>query len=588
MSGFIPDETVAEVLRVTDIVEVVGAYLPLKQAGRSLKALCPFHTEKTPSFVVNPDRQIFYCFGCQEGGDVFRFVMRREGFTFPEAVRHLAERAGIPIPERHGRGQGDGRLRIFELQRAAAHHFSENLRRAPEAEKARSYLAGRGIGQALMDQFQLGYALDRWDGLLRSMAQRGFSISEMEAGGLIVPRRGKGGHYDRFRDRVIIPIADSTGKVIGFGGRALGGGEPKYLNSPETSIYRKGAHLYALHVASRSIRESGYAVLVEGFFDAIQLYGAGVAQAVATLGTALTAKQVELLSRYTDRVLFVFDPDRAGVQAAWRGLEIGVERGLTVGVVSLPAGEDPDLFIRKVGGEAFAERIAAAEDPIDFLLGRTHTEATPSFAGIDDRARAGHRVLDLIRRMDPGIRRTTYIQKLAGRLGVPEAAILADLSRLRSPGGAASPPEIVRARPAMPAAEKTLMQVLLLFPDVRAEVMASCCPETFTVPSLQAIARFFAAYRGDEAGLVAALNQHPDEEVRRVATELLVQPPEAYAEEPARVAADCLGRLRQEDIRRRTHAAQRAGDVEKARELLREKRNLQGTGGEAGENAYIT
>ncbi|MFN3476659.1 MAG: DNA primase, partial [Candidatus Methylomirabilales bacterium] len=241
MAGYIPDEIVERVIASSDIVEVIGSFVPLKKTGRSYKALCPFHAEKTPSFVVNPERQIFHCFGCGEGGDVVSFLMKREHFTFPEAVRYLAERSGIPIMALAG-GRGEERkLPLYEVHRMACDVFRQNLR-SPEGTRAREYLRTRGIDEEAEEGFLLGYALPSWDGLLRALGSQGFSPSLLASAGLVIPRSWRGGYYDRFRDRLMIPIQDATGRVIGFGGRSLDGSEPKYLNSPETPIYRKGSH----------------------------------------------------------------------------------------------------------------------------------------------------------------------------------------------------------------------------------------------------------------------------------------------------------------------------------------------------------
>lgn len=425
--GFIPEEVIDQILKASSIVEVIEGYLPLKQAGKYFRALCPFHSEKTPSFTVNAERQIFYCFGCAEGGDVFRFLMRREGFTFPEAVRHLAQRAGIAIPEKGRSRQADGLLKIYELQRLACDYFRKALT-GPGGIPAREVLSRRGVGAELVERFQLGYAGAEWEGLLRELTKRGFTVGQVEAAGLALPRQAGRGYYDRFRDRLMIPISDSTGKIVGFGGRALGDQPPKYMNSPETGVYKKGVHLYGLHLASRAIREARVALVVEGYFDAISLHGAGFPQTVAPLGTALTRDQVTLLHRYADKAILVFDPDPAGIQAAWRGLELLVAEDMGVAVVILPKGKDPDTFVRENGRDALQAQVEAAQDLVDFLL--TRAEEQTGLKGVDEKTAAARQVLRLIARMPEGVRRAKYVQKLAERLEVSERVVLAELSRL--------------------------------------------------------------------------------------------------------------------------------------------------------------
>ncbi|MGH7360249.1 MAG: DNA primase [Candidatus Methylomirabilales bacterium] len=573
MAGLIPSEIIAAVLSGTDIVDLIGGYLPLTRAGRSFKALCPFHSEKTPSFTVNPDRQIFHCFGCSEGGDAARFLMRREGFSFPEAIEFLAQRAGISLPRRRGGGreQEDGRLRLYEVQRAAAEYFRQSLQ-GNEGEGARAALAGRGILPETVERFQLGYAPDAWEGLVRFLTQRGFPPRVMEAGGLVIPRPGGKGHYDRFRDRLMIPIQDPAGKVLGFGGRALGVQEPKYLNSPETPLYRKGHQLFGLPVAARALREKGQAILVEGYFDCIALQQAGVSEAVAVLGTALTREQVLLLRRYVEHVTLVFDPDRAGLQAAWRGLELVMEAGLGASIVALPEGTDPDGFIRKEGTEPFRVLLASAQDLVDFVLG----QGTQS-SGVEGAARVADRVLAVLARLPDGIRKTRYVQKLAERLRVPEQAVLADLARLTlsrpprpEPGGAVLPP-----RPPVAPEEKLLLQLLLLFPVFRERVRGEA-------PAVQgevtrSILEILAGPEGrEEAPLARALAHHPREDVRHLASELLVADPGAFPE-PGRMLEDCIERIRRraerprlKELQQRIAEAARRGDREAESRLLAE------------------
>lgn len=566
--GFIPEEVIDQVLNASNIVEVIEGYLPLKQTGKYYRALCPFHTEKTPSFTVNPERQIFYCFGCGEGGDVFRFLMRREGFTFPEAVRHLAHRAGVPLPERGRDRRGEGLLKLYEVQRLACDFFRRALNN-PEGNEARKYLSQRGVDAGVVERYQLGYAVPEWEGLLRELTKRGLTTTQVEAAGLALPRQGGRGYYDRFRDRLMIPICDSTGKIVGFGGRAMGDQQPKYMNSPETAIYRKGIHLYGLHLAARAIREAGVALVVEGYFDAITLHGGGFPHTVASLGTALTPEQVSRLHRYAEKAVLVFDPDPAGIQAAWRGLELLVAEEMGVAVVVLPERKDPDNFVREFGKDALMERVTMAQDVVDFLLSRA--EERTGLKGVDEKAAAARQVLQLIARMPDGVRRAKYVQKLAERLGVAEGVILAELRRVGSPNLAspsAPPPSMD-----LPAVEKTLIQICLLFPDLRPIVSRTLRGEAFSAPPLQAIYRFLQEYTGGEESLARSLSHHPDPLVRQVAAGLFVQGEEEFID-PHRMAQDCLVRLQLQDIQDQLGKAREQGDLLRVKALLEQKRTL--------------
>ncbi|MEE9172594.1 MAG: DNA primase [candidate division NC10 bacterium] len=577
--GFIPEEVIDQILKASSIVEVIEGYLPLKQAGKYFRALCPFHSEKTPSFTVNAERQIFYCFGCAEGGDVFRFLMRREGFTFPEAVRHLAQRAGIAIPEKGRSRQADGLLKIYELQRLACDYFRKSLE-GPGGIQAREVLSRRGVGAELVERFQLGYAGAEWEGLLRELTKRGFTVGQVEAAGLALPRQAGRGYYDRFRDRLMIPISDSTGKIMGFGGRALGDQPPKYMNSPETVVYKKGVLLYGLHLASRAIREARVALVVEGYFDAISLHGAGFPQTVASLGTALTRDQVTLLHRYADKAILVFDPDPAGIQAAWRGLELLVAEDMGVAVVILPKGKDPDTFVRENGRDALQAQVEAAQDLVDFLLARA--EEQTGLKGVDEKTAAARQVLRLIARMPEGVRRAKYVQKLAERLEVSERVVLAELSRLgtsESPLTSGPPPSLE-----LPPVEKALIQMCLLFPDMRPLVWRTLRDEALSASPLRSIYWFLREYPGEEEDLARTLTHHPDPVVRQVAAELFVQGGEEFAD-PHRIVQDCLIRLKLQEIQGELKRARDQGDLLRVKALLEEKQALYG--GRISETDYI-
>jgi DNA primase len=616
----IPEEIIAEILRRTDIVELIGGYLPLKAAGRTHKALCPFHTEKTPSFVVNPERQIFHCFGCGEGGDAIAFLVKHERLTFPEAVRTLAERAGVSLPATRGGGaqDGEGRLPLLEVQRQALEHFRENLR-GPEGAAARRYLEGRGLTPAVIDRFQLGYALPRWDGLLRALKKRDHPDRLLEAAGLVVARQnatpkepggpgatastGRTGHYDRFRNRLMIPIWDVSGRVVGFGGRALDAGEVKYINSPETAVYRKGTHLYALNLAARAIRERDRAIVVEGYFDAIMLHAHGFDNAVATLGTALTTEQARLLGRYTRTVVLLFDPDAAGIEAARRNLEHLINVDLDWRIVLLSGGLDPDAFVRTHGAAVFSAALDGARDLVEFFLDRRVSSL--DFTDPVQRARAVDALVEVVGMIDNPIRREGYIQRVAQRTGITDRSLLeavarqrgrvgrqdagkrsdqSDLSDFQGPAGGLPP-----------SAEEQLIYIGLNYPAWRQRIAAALAPEDVRDPILRRI--FSEFIRGDDRGEPAAspgagrpLSLQSDDVQRRLSSLWARDPWSVAPGDPGdfetggegsetlrRTVDDCLARIsraraatERHALRQALEAADRRGDPEQALRLLAE------------------
>src|SRR5712692_5877667 len=351
-----------------DIVRVVGEYVRLKKSGQNFTGLCPFHSEKTPSFAVHPVKQIYHCFGCGVGGDVFSFVMAMDKCEFPEAVRAVAEKCGIPVPRPRERSpeerrENQQRTALVEIHREAAAFFARQLETTAEGKAARAYLEDRGLDAESVARFGLGYAPSGGDVLCRHLKQK-FAEKLLEISGLVV--RDPGGRlYDRFRRRIMFPIANESGKVVAFGGRALGDDLPKYLNSPETPIYSKSAVLYHLDRAKDALRQRDFAVLVEGYMDTISVARAGAANVIASCGTSLTETQTTLLGRFTRRVVVNYDPDTAGQAATERSLAILLEQGCDVRVLALPGGADPDKFIREQGAEAYRKLLEQAPAYVD-------------------------------------------------------------------------------------------------------------------------------------------------------------------------------------------------------------------------------
>lgn len=420
------DEFLQEVRDRNDIEDVVSEYVQLgRTSGSNRFGLCPFHSEKTPSFSVNRDKQIFYCFGCHKGGDVINFIMNIENLTFPESVEFLAKRANLEIPADPGDKGDNRRRRMAELNRAAARYFHECLR-GDSGGPAAAYMEKRKILPATAVHFGLGYAPDSWDSLRNAMRDQGFHDSEMYAAGLV--RKGKNGsYYDTFRGRLMFPVIDVRGTVIGFSGRVLGDGEPKYMNSPETLLYNKRKNLYALNFARKS--KKNYIILCEGNVDVISMHQAGFDSAVATLGTALTPEQARLLSRYTSEIILAYDSDGAGVRASQRAIGILEQLQVHVRVLQLPGAKDPDEYIRKFGQTSFENQILASADQMDYQLQKLldHYDLKQ-----DDQKIAFVRQAATLIAVQPGaVEREVYAMRIASMTGIKQEIIKNTVDRVR-------------------------------------------------------------------------------------------------------------------------------------------------------------
>ena len=430
-----------------DLVEIISGYVALKKSGQNYVGLCPFHGEKSPSFTVSPSKQLFHCFGCGAGGNLFTFLMKMEGLTFPEAVRSLSQRIGMVITESSASNpEARQKARLRSLLQLAAQRFHEQLLTDAKADKARAYLVKRGVNEAAIEAFGLGYALPGWDSLMTPLIRKGWTAQELMDAGLIIRRNDGSGYYDRFRDRVIFPIRDLQGQTLGFGARLLPGGsdgpdgkndnQPKYLNSPETALYSKGRILYGLDRARAAASRAGYLVVVEGYFDAIAPHQAGFSQVVATLGTALTSSHLTILQRLVPKVVLLFDPDPAGVNATLRTVDLFLEQGMEASVATLPAGDDPDSFLHRFGLPAFEERIAAAQPLLAFAVERT-LACTPH-GQIDGKKAVIRSLAPTLRKVQSRLELDHYIRLLAQRLEVSEASLRVDLAKA-APSPAAAP-----------------------------------------------------------------------------------------------------------------------------------------------------
>jgi DNA primase len=399
MAGRIPQHFINELIARADIVEIVGARVTLRKAGSNYKGLCPFHNEKTPSFTVSPTKGFYHCFGCGAHGTAISFLMSYENLSYPEAIEALAETLGLEVPREGGSPPARDNDDLYALLREADQIYRAALR---ESETAIAYLKQRGIDGTTAGRFAMGYAPPAWDTVLRALGTSEARVAKLVEAGLVVTN-DKGRRYDRFRDRIMFPIRNVRGQIIGFGGRVLGAGEPKYLNSPETPIFRKGHELYGLYEARQKPGRPDELIVVEGYLDVASLVQFGVENAVATLGTAATADNIRRLTRMTDRVIFCFDGDRAGRAAAWRALETALPFGggtVELKFLLLPEGEDPDSFVRGHGPEAFRQLAAAAMPLSDFLV--RELAARVDFGKVDGRSRFQAIAKPLLKRLPEG------------------------------------------------------------------------------------------------------------------------------------------------------------------------------------------
>jgi len=437
--AFIPEEVIAQVLERCDIVETIASYVPLKSAGRNFKANCPFHNEKTASFTVNPEKQIFRCFGCGVAGNVFTFVMKQERLEFPEVVRMLAAKVNVSIPESYSSDSSADNLRqkIFKVNELAVDYFCKNLLfdKSDTSEDARQYLKDRGFTLEAVKQFRIGLALNQWDGLLEYLKSKEIPLSLMEKAGLIIARNTGEGYYDRFRNRIIFPIADTRGHFRAFGARTLEIAAEqsdkvtaKYINSPETPIYIKGHHLYGFYLARQAISKEDAVILVEGYTDCVMPYQAGVTNIVASLGTALTVEQIRLLRRYTKNIFLLFDMDNAGEAAMLRSIDTLIEEGMNVRVANLDEGQDPDSFIRQHGVEAFRSRILEAQELFDYKLNILKQQYNVGL--VEGKTRISHDMLATISRFPDAIIQSEYIKRLAQELNIAEQALMTELKKI--------------------------------------------------------------------------------------------------------------------------------------------------------------
>ena len=581
------ERIIDEVQSLNDIVDIISGYLPLKRSGRTFKALCPFHQEKTPSFIVHPEKQIFHCFGCGAGGNVFSFLMKYENSTFPEALRSLAERAHITLPEPARRSSpeevSESEL-LYEVYRLAHEYYAANLKHPEKGKAARDYLRGRGFGEEILTEFPLGWATADWRGLLEFLSKRGIKDAVLYRSGLIV-RSKEGNPFDLFRGRLLFPIHNLQGKVIAFGGRGLANEMPKYLNSPESAIFRKRRELFGLHLTKRFVTQGESRMLiVEGYFDFLKVYRSGFKNVVATLGTSLTEDHVRVLKRFVQEALVIYDGDLACEAASLRGLEVFLEGEMSVKVAALPPGKDPDTFIDEKGPEAFKQLIDQAADFFDFkwqTLARRYRPSDPT-----GMLRISSEFLETLSKVKNPLLLDRYLKRLSELLRVGEDSLRGELAKLRGKAEsreARTKPEASVRTPSLSQfpEEGTLIALLLEEEGLRERAEASLELEDFKHPAAREL--FHILKEGRHSGVKIAysqvLNRVHDEGVKSFIAAHSLGDLEAREKEKA--FADCVRKIRHrrfdEHLERLRHAiqeAESAGARERVTGLLQEYRSL--------------
>src|SRR5215470_5424411 len=566
-----------EIRAGVDVVDLVGRFVNLRKAGQNFKGLCPFHAEKTPSFMVNPKKGIFHCFGCGVGGDVFGFLMRQDRLSFPEAVRVLAKQAGVALPEDRGASAGDsGREELYRVMEAAAAFYVERLWSAG-GERAREYLNKRGIASDVARRFGLGWAPEGWETIRGVLKQ--FSEDALVAAGLLVTRDNKPGTYDRFRGRLLFAIRDLQGRVVAFGGRGFGDEQPKYLNSPETPLYSKGNLLYAADLARDTIREKNRALLVEGYVDCLMAHQHGFTETVAALGTAFTPAQLGVLRRYCEEVVTFFDADAAGQKAAERAAELlepseagaawSVNRAGTfesggafrLKVALLPTGYDPDTFLREHGADGFTQRIVAARSLLAYALDRTISDPDGA-TGPRARSNAFARAALMLAKVADAEEAAGLSREAAAKLGVDATQLWIESqklqSALRKPGAVASKPASVERERAQ---DRTLVRLLLQHSPARAALLPITYDTDLASSALRAIV---AALRARPETTAESLLVDLDDPARSVLTALLLEEDHRFPEDPDVSIAGFRQRLeREHHLRRQREIAQNITDAQR-------------------------
>jgi DNA primase len=564
-------EIIEQVRQVSSIVEIASQYTSLRRRGRKHVGLCPFHSEKTPSFTVDEEKQLFHCFGCGVGGDVFSLIMEKENFGFAEALRYLAEKYRIPLPQ----NRVDPQVlkleeKLFKINEMALAFFRRNLFGTPEGKKALEYLKKRGLAEATIETLKIGYAMDAWGTLIAHLRTKDVPVTLLERAGLALPGKKKDEYYDRFRGRVIFPIFSLTGKVVAFGGRTVTGAEPKYLNSPDTPLYSKGKLLYGLNISKDAIREAGEAILVEGYTDFAALYQAGIGNVIASLGTALTPFQVSQAARFTPRLIVNYDGDAAGKNACARAVPLCLEKGMNVDALILPEGLDPDAFLAKYGRDRYLGLLKKSVSGLDFLIDAYVRGVRMDLP--EEKARVIRAVVKEIEKVPDALARGEYLRRAGERLGVDETTlrnVIGPRSPDKSPGEGAS----------LSSAEKRLLQILFEYKEIATDIFEEVREGDFRGLRSEPVFGFIRnCFRNGVDWNFSDLKDSVDAPILDCLSRALQERP---GEASAKEAKECLHSLRKvafqnqlKEIQVEIAKSQKSGDREKLVALVYRKQDI--------------
>ena len=583
MSSRIPESLLEDILGRVDIVEIISGYLVLKKSGSNFKANCPFHHEKTASFMVSPERQIYHCFGCGESGNAFKFLMRHERMEFPETVEMLAKKCGVILP-----AQDTPELslaaslnnQIYKINELAVSFYENNLY-AGSASPAIKYLLSRGIKLETIKEFRLGVAASSWDSLINFLRSKSISLELLDQAGLVLPK-DSGGYYDRFRNRVIFPIFDIRSRMIGFGARVMDNSLPKYINSPETPVYVKGKNLFGLNLSKDFIRDADSVVIVEGYLDFMIPYQEGVKNIVASQGTALTSEQIKLLKRYTSNVIMIYDGDTAGEIATLRSLDLLIDEGLNVKVAPLPKGMDPDTLVRKEGIDNLKDKIKKAVSFFDYKL-----DILSSRHDIKDehgKTKIASEMLSTINKFDNAILRGEYIKRLSDAMCIPEQYILEELGKIKPiTSQSADQAASLKSKPSqINPAEKLLIKFMLEEKELIDKIMQQLSPTDFadarTVKIVSLMQNLVLEGKNITPSLL--MNYFSEDDASQLVCETIFMP--ALTDQGREKAVnDCIVRIKtqrkkaqREHLHLQIKSAQFLGDEGKLSSLIQEFHNL--------------
>lgn len=580
MAILFDDSALTEIRNRLDLVDLVSDYVSLKKAGANYKGLCPFHSEKTPSFIVSPEKQIFHCFGCHEGGDIFSFLMKLESLTFPEAIEKLASKAGVEIQTGTDQQKIKNENEVFyQANRVAAWHYHEILKKSEKAEKARKYLLARGIGEAEIEKFRLGFSLNETDELIKTFEKKNIPIKAAEKTGVL--KKGERGFFESFRERVIFPIFSKENKVVGLGGRILESGKEtaKYINSPESPIYDKSSILFGFPLAKEAIRKKNRVFIVEGYLDVLAMHQFGFQETVAPLGTALTSKHIALLKRQVHEIIMLFDGDEAGWKATSRSLEHFLELDLDPKVLILPTGEDPDSYLRNSGEKQFQEKLKETRNLFTFFVDKVIAKNKRDISG---KSATIAELKPYILKISSPLRRNLSVRMIAEKIDIPENWVLEELG-LKAISTARRMAKVESKTPSS-SLEETLLELFLKFDSVRPMIFEKMQPTDFENRELGKIIPLLTSEKKfQNLSWNEILDILEDKEIKSNLTQLLLKETIANETTASQIAIDCIDKIKKRAFKQRLkllseqiEEAEKQSQPDRLSVLLQEKQNLVG------------